>query len=276
MLKKIIIKTIVKLLKPIGYSIIPIDSKNLLLNYKNVDANFINLIASYETLFSEKFGHLSSNKNRINILKELLGTSPSEAYFIINSLDMTNLIEGDVCEFGVAQGITSQLIANEILNKNSKALHLFDSFEGLPKPTEKDILKDDIFNLGNIEAYAGKMSVPEKNVINRLQTIKFPKNRVVIHKGFIEELILNKKQFPEHVAFAYVDFDFYEPIKITLEFLTQVTKKGSIIIVDDYDFFSTGAKTAVDEFIEQQKSIFKLFVPNETHGYFAILTRMID
>jgi hypothetical protein len=272
MLKKII----VRLLKSMGYSIIPIDSKNLLLNYQNVNTNFINLSTSYETLFSEKFGQLSFNKNRINILKELLGTSPSEAYFIINSLDMTNIIEGDVCEFGVAQGITSQLIANEILNKNSKSLHLFDSFEGLPKPTEKDTLKDDIFNLGNIEAYEGKMSVPEKSVINRLKTIKFPKNRVIIHKGFIEEIIINKKQFPEYVSFAYVDFDFYEPIKITLDYLIQVTKKGAIIVVDDYDFFSTGAKTAVDEFIKEQNATFNLFIPDRIHGCFAILTRVSD
>ena len=36
-------------------------------------------------------------------------------------------------------------------------LHLFDSFEGLPMPTERDQLKDDIFALGSMAAYAGAM-----------------------------------------------------------------------------------------------------------------------
>ena len=274
MFRKIIKKIFIKLLRPLGYSIIPLDSKILKLNYESLDNNFISLCINYENLFSQKFGKISSNENRINIIKDLLGTSPSEAYFIINSLDKTNNIDGDVCEFGVAQGITSQLIANEILHSNTKKLHLFDSFEGLPMPTNKDSLKDDIFNLGSIEAYAGKMSVPEISVINRLKAIKFPKKRIEIHKGFIEELIVDKNQFPEYVSFAYVDFDFYEPIKITLEFLDQVTKNGSIIIVDDYDFFSTGAKIAVDEFIKENQKKYKLFIPEKIYGCFAILTRL--
>lgn len=186
------------------------------------------------------------------------------------------MIDGDVCEFGVAQGITSQLIANEILNNESKILHLFDSFEGLPKPTVNDKLKDDIFNLGSIEAYAGEMSLPEELVLNRLDNIEFPKKRYVIHKGFIEELIITKKQFPEHVSFAYVDFDFYEPIKIILEYLNNVTKKGAIIMVDDYDFFSTGVKIAVDEFMSTNETKYELFIPEKSFGCFAILTKLVD
>lgn len=272
-LKKILKKIAIKLLRPFGYSIIPLNSKILKLNFESLNANFVNLCANYENLFGQKFGKLPLNENRISIIKDLLGTFPSEAYFIINSLEKTNKINGDVCEFGVAQGITSQLIANEILNRNTKKLHLFDSFEGLPMPSSKDILKDDIFNLGSMEAYAGKMSVPEISVLQRLKNLNFPKDRTVIHKGFIEKLIARKEKFPKLVSFAYVDFDFYEPIKITLEFLDNVTKKGSVIIVDDYDFFSTGSKLAVDEFIGQNEAKYSLYVPEKIYGCFAILTR---
>ncbi len=66
-------------------------------------------------------------------------------------------LDGDVCEFGVAQGATSALIANEIRG-TEKDLWLFDSFEGLPKPTDHDILIDDIFNLGSIDRYQGTMA----------------------------------------------------------------------------------------------------------------------
>ena len=83
-------------------------------------------------------------------------------------------MDGDVCEFCVAQGETSALIANEISGCLEKILHLFDSFEGLPKPSDKDKLKDDIFALGNIDKYAGTMKCPEAMVLSRLAAISFP------------------------------------------------------------------------------------------------------
>ncbi len=62
---------------------------------------------------------------------------------------------------------------------------------------------------------------------------------------------------PEKVSFAYVDFDFYEPIMIALNFLDKVTTSGAMIIVDDYDYFSTDSKIAVDEFVKRKLLIRK-------------------
>jgi hypothetical protein len=78
------------------------------------------------------------------------------------------------------------------------------------------------------------------------------------------------------VYFEYVDFDFYEPIKIALQFLHQVTPTGAVIIVDDYNFFSTGAKEAVDEFIEEKNrgaAYYDLHVPHAQFGSFAVITK---
>lgn len=275
-MKNKIKKLIIKIFNIIGYKIVSQGNEKANLINTTIDANFENICFNYENLFEEKYGKIPKNEKRISILKDSLGTPPSEAYFIVNSLAKTEMIDGDVCEFGVAQGITSQLIANELLELETKKLHLFDSFEGLPKPTENDTLKDDIFNLGSIEAYAGKMSLPEELVLSRLEMLGFPKERYIIHKGFIEKLIISKEQFPSNVSFAYIDFDFYEPIKIILEFLHNVTKKGAIIMVDDYDFFSTGVKVAVDKFILENESKYDLFIPDKTFGCFAILTKLVD
>lgn len=176
----------------------------------------------------------------------------------------------------MAQGETSALIANEIA-KNGKILHLFDSFEGLPAPTDKDQLKDDIFSLGSMDAYQGEMSCPLEMVKSRLAMINFPESRYCIHQGFIEDLIKSKIEFPENVSFAFVDFDFYEPIKIVLEFLDLTLSEGGVIMVDDYDFFSTGAKTATDEFIENMNSErqkYELEIPDKQLGYFAMITKL--
>jgi len=194
----------------------------------------------------------------------------------VEALAKTKSVSGDVCEFGVAQGETTALIANEIRDRSDTTLHLFDSFRGLPKPSEKDKLKDDIFSLGSMEAYAGTMSFPEELVETRLRAVSFPSDRYSIHKGFVDEVILKDENLPVKVSFAYVDFDFYEPIKTTLDFLHSVTSNGSIVIVDDYDHFSTGARLSVDEFIEEKNSVdevYDVMVPDNVFGHFVVLTK---
>lgn len=239
--------------------------------------NFENIVIAYEYLLNKQNPEhpLPKNETRSRLLSRLLGTPPAEAYFIIDAIERTKSLEGDICEFGVAQGETTALIANEIL-QTSRILHLFDSFEGLPEPTDKDRLKDDIFSLGSMDAYAGKMSCPEDMVVSRLKAVSFPENSYKIHKGFIEKVILDEENLPEKVCFAYVDFDFYEPILVTLNYLHSVMPSGSMIVVDDYDYFSTGVKTAIEEFLDDKdpdNRFYDLFVPDTQLGYFAVLTK---
>ena len=267
---KILKKVIHACLSAIGYEIKRISGPQVRFD------NFLNLAQAFEHSLNESNNIIVANDIRYKLLARLIGTPPSEAYFIIQALAQCKNLNGDVCEFGVAQGDTSALIGNEIKLPGNKILHLFDSFEGLPKPSEKDELKDDIFSLGNIAAYAGTMSSPEGMVIARLKAISFPAQRYLIHKGFIEQLIYKDKNLPKEICFAYVDFDFYDPIKITLEYLHTTTVGGAIIIIDDYDYFSTGSKTAVDEFLEVKNSgekLYECFVPNSQYGHFAILTK---
>ena len=212
------------------------------------------------------------DERRIRLITRLLGTGFIEAFYIINYLHQTLNLSGDVCEFGVAQGRTSALLAHEICNTQKK-LWLFDSFEGLPMPSEKDKLKDDIFRLGSIKKYKGKMLSRDTLLKKELKKIAFPTKRTKLIAGFIDKTIVGP-DLPCEVCFAYVDFDFYEPILIALNFLDKTMKKGGIIIVDDYDFFSTGVKTAVDEFIQKQEGRFLFFLPVEASGKFCIIQRV--
>lgn len=206
-------------------------------------------------------------------ISSLIGTSPFEGLSILNKLHKTYEIEGDICEFGIAQGATSRLIATWMLDENSKKkLWLFDSFQGLSTPTKEDKLKDDIFNLGSMDKYDGKMAYTVDVARKKLESIHFPEDQLVIIPGFIEDSI-RSRSLPQSVSFAYVDFDLYSPIKTALQYLYSVLSKGGVIIVDDYDFFSTGAKTVVDEFMESKKDEYTIEIPDQNLGYFCILTR---
>lgn len=215
---------------------------------------------------------ITLNKPNLEFISKLDGTQVSEALFILDSLQKTQNIDGDVCEFGVAQGLTSTFIAYN-LNPENKQLWLYDSFEGLPKPTIHDQLKDDIFNLGDINSYQGTMKHDQTTLINNIKKSKIDLSKVKIIAGFIEKTI-PFDNLPDKVSFAYIDFDFYEPIKIALESLHELVPKNGIIIVDDYDFFSTGAKKAVDEFLEVHKGQYLNSIYKPPIGGFAILTKI--
>jgi hypothetical protein len=216
------------------------------------------------------FPDLPVREGRDVLLSQLIGTPLIEGLFLLNELCSALHLEGDVCEFGVAQGATSALIANEIRHTN-KRLWLFDSFEGLPRPTEKDRLIDDIFNLGSMDRYEGQMAEKQSGVIGRLNKIRFPFERVQIVPGFIEHTS-KSAGLPERVCFGYVDFDFYEPILIALRVLASRMPTGGRIMVDDYGFFSEGAEAAVEEFLGEIQGAFTKRLPPEGCGHYAMLT----
>ena len=79
---------------------------------------------------------------------------------------------------------------------------------------------------------------------------------------------------PKKVSFAYLDFDFYQPTLDSLNFLQIALNIGGIIIVDDYDFFSTGAKTATDEWLEYNSQSFQKKVIKTSMSSFIIIKRI--
>ena len=88
--------------------------------------NYASLLHEFCCLFMETKGvNIPSNDLREKFLSQLLGTGISEGLFIILCLHETLSIDGDICEFGVAQGATSALIANELIDTN-KSLWIFD------------------------------------------------------------------------------------------------------------------------------------------------------
>jgi len=218
------------------------------------------------------FDDLPPCSRRAALLAELQGTGLSEAMYVLRFLHLSLPLDGDVCEFGIAQGATSALLANEIRD-SAKNLWLFDSFEGLPVPGPQDVLIDDIYKLGSMHKYAGKMAEAPGLVLERLRRIDFPRSRINIVAGFIEHTI-RTQPMPAQVCFAYVDFDLYEPIKTALRFLDGCLAQGGYVVVDDYGHFSAGAQTAVDEFVAAAAGRYALILPPDFAGHFAVLQKL--
>jgi O-methyltransferase len=215
---------------------------------------------------------LEPKEGRIELLARLLGTSTSEGVFIAHALQRSLPSGGDVCEFGVAQGATSALIANEI-RATDRTLWLFDSFEGLSRPSEQDVLLDDTGGLGSMAAYEGAMAHGPERVRERLAEIGFPAERTRIVKGFVDRETTGP-QMPERVAFAYLDMDLYEPTAAALDLVHERLGVGGRVVVDDFGFFTAGPERAVNAFLGEHAREYELTVPPRFAGAFCVLARV--
>ena len=171
---------------------------------------------------------------------------------------------------GVAQGATSALLANEIRDDQTRQLWLYDSFRGLSVPTAEDELINDMDHLGSMGAYSGTMSFPESQVRERVAATGLPADRLRVHAGFVDPMT----RVPKAVAFAYLDFDLYRPILTGLRLLHPSTRPGSVLMVDDYRFFSSGVESAVKHFLAERGDGYELLEPPVGAGSFCVLRRV--
>ncbi|MEO6513394.1 MAG: TylF/MycF/NovP-related O-methyltransferase [Candidatus Saccharimonadales bacterium] len=150
-------------------------------------------------------------------------------------------VAGDIVEFGCYIGTTSLFIRRLLdIHHETRAFHVYDSFEGLPEKSAKD-------SSGAGEQFkAGELSVSKKQFLREFQKAKL--RSPVIHKRWFSELA--SEDVSEKIAFAFLDGDFYESIKDSLKLVLPRISKGGTIIVDDYAREALpGAEKAVKELL---------------------------
>ena len=148
-------------------------------------------------------------------------------------------LPGEFWEMGVYLGGSASLIGKV---GHHKVLRLFDSFEGVSEPGEKD-------NPVNYQEPDGPMWAGEWHGDLKRALINIGRE-CVVHKGWIPETF---KDVPAGVkcAFAHVDTDLYQPIKDSLEFILPRLSDGGYIVVDDFDFpRHPGVRIAIEELLQ--------------------------
>jgi O-methyltransferase len=163
-------------------------------------------------------------------------------------------IPGDYVECGVWRGGSSMLAALTLAGAGDEArrLWLYDTFEGMSEPTERDRAFDaaapisaewDAFRTanGSTLAYASLDEVQAN--MNRAQIAA---ERLEYVAGKVEDTI--PARAPERIALLRLDTDWYESTRHELEHLYPRLSPGGVLIVDDYGHWA-GAREAVDEFL---------------------------
>lgn len=175
------------------------------------------------------FGLIAKIKKETNMLISYL-----ECHQIYLAVKKTKKIDGDIAEVGVYKGGSAKLICGT----TQKPVYLFDTFEGLPEPSEFD--KANQFRKGDYAASLEEVQNYLKNYPN-----------AHFYKGLFPataENIKNKK-----FSFVHLDVDIYQSTLDCLKFFYPRLNRGGIIISHDYD--TMGGKKAFDEFFRDKPEI---------------------
>jgi hypothetical protein len=174
----------------------------------------------------------AKNLRKIRKETELL-LEDIEAYHIYMAVKTTQKVPGDIAEVGVYRGGSAKIICSA---KGDKALHLFDTFEGLPKVDEIDMVWP---------FYEGKFAASFEDVqayLKENQNVHFYKGIFPATSDPVKDTMF---------SLVNLDVDCYESTKESLEFFYPRMSRGGIIISHDY-ITAPGVKKAFDDFFESR------------------------
>lgn len=188
-------------------------------------------------------------------------TDPERIYSLIEAVRYIekNKITGDIVECGVWKGGSMMAVAHTLIRETGnkeRRLFLYDTFEGMPPPTEADTT----YYGASAEELMQKDDDKEKNTVwayATLDTVKagmkstgYPESQVLLVEGKVEDTI--PKVMPDSIALLRLDTDWYESTKHELIHLFPLLVKGGVLILDDYGHWQ-GARKAVDEYFAEKK-----------------------
>ncbi|HEY5123422.1 MAG TPA: TylF/MycF/NovP-related O-methyltransferase [Ignavibacteria bacterium] len=196
-------------------------------------ANFFTNMNGALVFYNEPF-----RKKVIDLIKQIKKENKivlrlNEAYQVYMLAKASNKIDGDFAEVGVFKGGSAKLICEA---KKNKSLHLFDTFEGLPKLFEMD---------DKVMFQKGVMKVNIDDVKNYLKDY----SDVYFYKG----LFLNTADPIKDKKFSFVNIyvDIYESTVSCLNFFYERMNKGGIILSHDYIDVAS-VKKAIDDFFKDK------------------------
>jgi hypothetical protein len=165
-----------------------------------------------------------------------------------------NKIPGAIVECGVWRGGSMHVVARTLdaIGDTSRELYLFDTYEGMTPPTDKDLtfggkpvstLLDSQPKTARIWAIASLDDVKQG-----FEDVPYPDDKIHFIKGPVGETL--PEQAPDEIAILRLDTDWYESTRHELLTIYDRLVPGGVLIIDDYGSFQ-GAKQAVDEFIAE-------------------------
>jgi hypothetical protein len=185
-------------------------------------------------------------------------TTPDRLYSLIQAVNyvVDAGVPGDIVECGVWRGGSMMAAALSLIQRQrcDIDLYLFDTFEGMSEPSEKDVdyrgnsasarlATESLSTSSHLWAYATLDEV-KRNMCST----NYDPARVHFVPGKVEDTL--PQQAPAEIALLRLDTDWYESTRHELIHLYPRLAKGGVLILDDYGHWE-GARLAFDEFARE-------------------------
>jgi predicted O-methyltransferase YrrM len=163
-------------------------------------------------------------------------------------------VPGIFIEAGVAMGGSACIITKT--KRPQRELLLFDVFELLPPPSEKDGQDSsrvyEYFRRGQVQG-----AVDVNYVTNAKDLLSFARRNMMdvgidpdaANIRFVKGLYQDTLRINQPVAFAHIDCDWYDSVVICIERVTDFISPEGVILFDDYHSFE-GCRRAVDAWLK--------------------------
>lgn len=172
---------------------------------------------------------------------------PEKKRFILRCLLETEDMAGDIVEFGVYQGGGTLFLAGILRDiGSSRCIHALDTFEGMPKPHETDIIPGAKGYCYEEKCFSDASCSSLKFVIHH-----YGLSGITLYKGLFSDnyhLIADKT-----FSLSIIDSDQYASTRECLEFVYARTAPGGLVLVDDVPL--PGVAKAVEAFLADKPEI---------------------
>ena len=162
-------------------------------------------------------------------------------------------IPGSFVECGVWRGGSSMATALTLAQEGdtSRDLYLFDTFEGMTPPTDRDKSSEGVLAKTYLDRQrkgSGYWCYADlDDVRTNMTSTNYPTDRLHFVKGPVEETIPSQSPAGP-IALLRLDTDWYESTKHEMTHLFPRLLEGGILIIDDYGHWQ-GARKAIDEYL---------------------------
>ena len=184
-------------------------------------------------------------------------TSPERLFALIQAVRYVAKagVPGDIVECGVWRGGSMMAAARTLIEcgDQTRALYLFDTFEGMSAPTDKDVAIDGqsadalLTRQDKSDPRSAWCLATIEDVKSGMSSTRYPTDRIRYIRGKVEDTIPGNA--PEKISILRLDTDWYESTKHELENLYPRLSPGGVLIIDDYGHWK-GAREAVDEYLK--------------------------
>lgn len=168
---------------------------------------------------------------------------------LIKRVDARN-IPGAIVEMGCWRGgCAAFMAAISKRNGSNRPVWMFDSFEGLPEPGEKDKQFFDHMRVATVEDFKEALSSPVEKAQDAVKKLGVENVSHIIKGWFKDTLPASKKDIGK-IAILRLDGDLYDSTKVVLDELYDQLSPGGYVVIDDYAF--EGVRRALYDFFHER------------------------